>query len=450
MRIRRPGGAHRRSATPRRRLRRRLGASSCSSPSSSGCSARPRRHARIVRATSCPTRTRSRRSSRRTSPPRRRRSPSSTRSRPACRPRSADDRPAQGHQRRPRRGQGQDHAACRPRSTWSRRPTTSSSPSSPTSTRSSSRSGEEAAKQAELAERKALLADRIRSAYDTDRTSLLETFLSGGTFTDVLAEISYYLDVGEQDKALAEQIATTRRSSPRSTRRPIDTRDADRRAAPARRPPRSSPSTRACAPQGRQGPAQEAREAGRPRRSRQQKAAYARIAANKAAAAAGRRQGRRRPRSGSRTRSTSSSASRAGRQHPVASTTARCPGRWPATSPRTSAAPGSVWEPPQRLCAHFHNGIDMVAPVRHAGPARPAPGRSSTSAGTTPTARPGLDRDHRPREAWDLVRPHAAALPGRSAPAARRRRARSSATRATPATRPARTSTGRSSSTASS
>ena len=42
-------------------------------------------------------------------------------------------------------------------------------------------------------------------------------------------------------------------------------------------------------------------------------------------------------------------------------------------------------------CAHFHSGIDIVAAVRDAGPGRPAPARSSTSAGTTPTAptRPG-------------------------------------------------------------
>ena len=65
----------------------------------------------------------------------------------------------------------------------------------------------EVAKKAELAERKAMLAERVRSAYDTDRTSLLESFLSGGTFTDLLAEMSYFIDVGEQDKALAEQIA---------------------------------------------------------------------------------------------------------------------------------------------------------------------------------------------------------------------------------------------------
>jgi len=65
----------------------------------------------------------------------------------------------------------------------------------------------EGAKRAELTSSKELLAERVRSAYDTDRTSLLESFLSGGTFTDVLAEMSYFIDVGVQDKALATRIA---------------------------------------------------------------------------------------------------------------------------------------------------------------------------------------------------------------------------------------------------
>jgi murein DD-endopeptidase MepM/ murein hydrolase activator NlpD len=68
-------------------------------------------------------------------------------------------------------------------------------------------SGQEEAKRTLLGERRALLAERVRSAYDTDRTSPLETFLSGGTFTDILSEMSYYIDVGEQDQALADQIA---------------------------------------------------------------------------------------------------------------------------------------------------------------------------------------------------------------------------------------------------
>ncbi|HEX7346520.1 MAG TPA: peptidoglycan DD-metalloendopeptidase family protein [Candidatus Limnocylindrales bacterium] len=66
---------------------------------------------------------------------------------------------------------------------------------------------QEEEKRLELAARRAQLAERVRSAYDTDRTSPLETFLSGGSFTDLLAEMSYYIDVGEQDKALADGIA---------------------------------------------------------------------------------------------------------------------------------------------------------------------------------------------------------------------------------------------------
>jgi murein DD-endopeptidase MepM/ murein hydrolase activator NlpD len=66
---------------------------------------------------------------------------------------------------------------------------------------------EEAVKRAELYERKQQLAQRIRDAYEAERTSLLETMLSGASFTDMLAEMSYQLDVAEQDKALAERIA---------------------------------------------------------------------------------------------------------------------------------------------------------------------------------------------------------------------------------------------------
>jgi murein DD-endopeptidase MepM/ murein hydrolase activator NlpD len=65
---------------------------------------------------------------------------------------------------------------------------------------------QEAHKRSELGTRKALLAERIRTAYDTDRTSMLETFLSGGSFTDVIAEVGYINDFAEQDKSLAEQI----------------------------------------------------------------------------------------------------------------------------------------------------------------------------------------------------------------------------------------------------
>jgi murein DD-endopeptidase MepM/ murein hydrolase activator NlpD len=83
---------------------------------------------------------------------------------------------------------------------------------------------QEVAKRADLASRKQLLADRMQSAYDANRTSLLETFLSGATFTDMLAEMSYYIDVGEQDKALAAQIALDRETLASLHQATLDTR----------------------------------------------------------------------------------------------------------------------------------------------------------------------------------------------------------------------------------
>ncbi len=65
---------------------------------------------------------------------------------------------------------------------------------------------DETRKQAELESSKAALASRIREAYDTDRTPILDTFLSGDDFTDVITEVGYHLDFAEQDKVLADQI----------------------------------------------------------------------------------------------------------------------------------------------------------------------------------------------------------------------------------------------------
>jgi murein DD-endopeptidase MepM/ murein hydrolase activator NlpD len=64
----------------------------------------------------------------------------------------------------------------------------------------------EKVKAKELHERQALLAERMRVAYDADRTSVLELFLTGRSFSEMLAEVSYHLDVAEQDRMLAERI----------------------------------------------------------------------------------------------------------------------------------------------------------------------------------------------------------------------------------------------------
>lgn len=65
---------------------------------------------------------------------------------------------------------------------------------------------EEQVKQAELEARKQILADRIRTAYDTDRTSMLETVLSSDDFTDIVSEVGYEMDFAGQDKVLAQEI----------------------------------------------------------------------------------------------------------------------------------------------------------------------------------------------------------------------------------------------------
>jgi murein DD-endopeptidase MepM/ murein hydrolase activator NlpD len=69
---------------------------------------------------------------------------------------------------------------------------------------------QETDKREQLRQRKAELADRIRQANEAERTSMLETFLSGASFTDMLAVMSNQLDAAEQDRVLAQQIAQDR------------------------------------------------------------------------------------------------------------------------------------------------------------------------------------------------------------------------------------------------
>ncbi len=69
---------------------------------------------------------------------------------------------------------------------------------------------QETDKREQLRQRKAELADRIRQAYEAERTSMLETFLSGASFTDMLTVMSTQLDAAEQDRVLAQQITQDR------------------------------------------------------------------------------------------------------------------------------------------------------------------------------------------------------------------------------------------------
>jgi murein DD-endopeptidase MepM/ murein hydrolase activator NlpD len=65
---------------------------------------------------------------------------------------------------------------------------------------------QEAAKQIELTERQKILAARLIAAYKTDQTPLMSQLLTSGSLTEALSDVSYYMDLGAQDVALAQQI----------------------------------------------------------------------------------------------------------------------------------------------------------------------------------------------------------------------------------------------------
>ena len=67
------------------------------------------------------------------------------------------------------------------------------------------------AKQDQLTERQKILAGRLVAAYETAQTPLLAQVLTAHSLTDVLSDVSYYMDLGAQDKAIADQIQEDQR-----------------------------------------------------------------------------------------------------------------------------------------------------------------------------------------------------------------------------------------------
>ena len=65
---------------------------------------------------------------------------------------------------------------------------------------------QEAQKADQLRQRKELLAEQLRAAYDAGQESLIEQILTAKNFADALSDVSYYIDMGDQSKALAQQI----------------------------------------------------------------------------------------------------------------------------------------------------------------------------------------------------------------------------------------------------
>ena len=228
----------------------------------------------------------------------------------------------------------------------------------------------ETAKLAELTERKAILAERIRIAYDTDRTTLLETMLSSGTFTDVLAEVSYHLDLAEQDKALAEQIVADQEvlgilhATVVSTRKQAESM---RSAADAQRTVLDAQLADLAAARDRLAEL----EAETQRLLAEQQAAYARMAKDKAALTAAIAASEKAEEALQKEIDRLvAEQSRGGAIPSVYNGTLE----WPMAGRITQeyGCTGFAWEPRKGSCAHFHSGIDIAAtlytPIRAAGP----------------------------------------------------------------------------------
>ncbi|HEX2755739.1 MAG TPA: peptidoglycan DD-metalloendopeptidase family protein [Candidatus Limnocylindrales bacterium] len=219
---------------------------------------------------------------------------------------------------------------------------------------------EESVMTVNLRERKALLAERLRQAYDTDRTSMLETFLSAGSFTDVLSQVSYTIDVGEQDKQLAEQIVHDQATLGAVHESVIETRQAtdDLRVATAAQKVKLDAALKELKVAQKELKRLEAETA---RALAVQRDAYRKLAANKhnlakAIAAAG--------------HAKAVLAKRISNLVAAAYAHGNIPSqyngtlRWPmvGTVSQDFGCTGMTWEPPLGSCPHFHQGIDIVAP----------------------------------------------------------------------------------------
>ncbi len=219
---------------------------------------------------------------------------------------------------------------------------------------------QERVKREDLRERKAVLAERIRAAYDATRRSPFEAVVSGASFTDLLVEASQQLDAGIQDRVLAEQIARDRetllalaatlnaqrsqadqlRQEAAVQKATLDARLADLRAAERQLKVLQRRTEAVLA---------------------EQRAAYGRLADDQARlrtsiAATARAQQRLEDRI---KRLIAEQASRGGIPSNFSGTM-----RWPMRGAVSQdyGCTGFSWEPPRGDCANFHSGIDIVAP----------------------------------------------------------------------------------------
>ncbi|MCU0482750.1 MAG: peptidoglycan DD-metalloendopeptidase family protein [Chloroflexi bacterium] len=223
---------------------------------------------------------------------------------------------------------------------------------------------EEAERTHDLDNQVARLEARIREAYRTGRTSLLETVLSAETFTDVLEDVGSYMDLGGQDRDLAVQIerdremirtvrdmlaqtrsATTElRNEAAAQKKALDARMKDFRAAQKKLTALQKETQRQLA----------AQRTAYARLAANQDRLQASIAANEAAVKKLRSQ---------INRLLAAQRNRGNIPSEYSGTL-----RWPMAGVITQefGCTGFGLEPSTGGCAHFHNGIDIAAPMYRA------------------------------------------------------------------------------------
>ena len=223
---------------------------------------------------------------------------------------------------------------------------------------------EEVERTGDLENQVARLEARIREAYRTGRTSLLETLLSAETFTDVLEDVGSYMDLGSQDRELAIQIERDR-----ETIRTVRDSLAQARAGTAELRNEAAAQKRALDARMKEYRAAQKRLTVLQKETKRQlaiqRAAYARMAANqkslKAAIAADQ---------AAQKKLKARIARLLARERSYGNIPSAYNGslRWPLSGVITQefGCTGYGLEPPTGGCAHFHNGIDIAAPMYRA------------------------------------------------------------------------------------
>jgi murein DD-endopeptidase MepM/ murein hydrolase activator NlpD len=210
-----------------------------------------------------------------------------------------------------------------------------------------------------LQETKDVLAERLRNTYDTDRTSFLETFLSGGSFTDVLSQVSYSIDMGEQDKALAQKISSDQQALEALHEMVTETRTSTESLRVQTAATKAKLDAQLVELKDAQAELKRL-EAETERALQIQRNAYAKLAANKknlAKAIAATQAAKKKL------------ADRINAIVAAAYAHGNIPSQyngtlsWPmaGTVTQNFGCTGFSWEPPLGSCPHFHQGIDMVA-----------------------------------------------------------------------------------------